>query len=75
MRTAAMRCPPRPHLQPPAWMRQRVEAPLVQAGMVAPGFVDSIALNMYHDGSEGIQVRSLFLNVAVRYWRRSPPCL
>jgi hypothetical protein len=43
--------------QPPAWMRERVEAPLVGAGLVAPGFVDSIALNQYHDGSEGIQVR------------------
>lgn len=40
----------------PAWMRQQVEAPLVAAGVVDPGFVDSIALNMYHDGSEGIQV-------------------
>lgn len=37
-------------------MRQSVEAPLVQAQVLAPGFVDSIALNMYHDGSEGIQV-------------------
>lgn len=47
-----------PHsLQPPAWMRQRVEAPLVQAQVLAPGFVDSIALNIYHDGSEGIQVQ------------------
>ena len=42
--------------QPPAWMRERVEAPLVGVGLVAPGFVDSIALNQYHDGSEGIQV-------------------
>lgn len=37
-------------------MRRRVEAPLVAAGVVEAGFVDSIALNMYHDGSEGIQV-------------------
>ncbi|EFN53716.1 hypothetical protein CHLNCDRAFT_136563 [Chlorella variabilis] len=41
--------------QPPRWMRQKVEAPLVGAGLVAPGFCDSIALNIYHDGSEGIQ--------------------
>lgn len=25
-------------------------------GVIPPGFVDSIALNLYHDGSEGIQV-------------------
>ncbi|KAI3425137.1 hypothetical protein D9Q98_008908 [Chlorella vulgaris] len=39
----------------PAWMRRQVEAPLVAASLVEPSFVDSIALNMYHDGSEGIQ--------------------
>lgn len=47
---------PPARLQPPAWMRRRVEVPLVQARVLPPGFVDSIALNMYHDGSEGIQV-------------------
>lgn len=29
----------------------------MQAQVLSPGFVDSIALNIYHDGSEGIQVR------------------
>ena len=31
------------------------EAPLVQAGLLPAGFIDSCALNLYHDGSEGIQ--------------------
>ncbi|KAK9802889.1 hypothetical protein WJX73_002092 [Symbiochloris irregularis] len=41
--------PPRP------WMKEQAEAPLVQAGVLPPDFVDSWALNVYHDGSEGIQ--------------------
>jgi hypothetical protein len=45
-------------VQAPAWVRQQVEAPLVGAGLAAPGFVDSVALNAYHDGSEGIQART-----------------
>ena len=43
-------CPSRP-----VWMRNVVERPMVSASLVAEGFVDAIALNMYHDGSEGIQ--------------------
>ena len=43
--------------QPPPWVRAAVEAPLVAARVLErPGWVDSVALNMYHDGSEGIQV-------------------
>ena len=42
---------------PPTWMRSQVEAPLVQAELAPAGFIDSISLNMYHDGSEGIQAR------------------
>ena len=41
--------------KPPVWMRNVVERPMVSASLVAEGFVDAIALNMYHDGSEGIQ--------------------
>lgn len=48
--------PHRPLCQVPAWMRRQVEAPLVAAGLLPAFFVDSVALNMYHDGSEGIQV-------------------
>ena len=32
-----------------------VENPLVDCGIVPQGFINSWALNMYHDGSEGIQ--------------------
>jgi hypothetical protein len=30
----------------------------VGADIIPPNFVDSIALNMYHDGSEGLQASS-----------------
>ncbi|KAK9838261.1 hypothetical protein WJX81_000973 [Elliptochloris bilobata] len=40
---------------PPAWMKELVEAPMVSAGIMPATFVDSFALNLYHDGSEGIQ--------------------
>lgn len=32
-----------------------MERALVRAGLVQPGFFNSWALNLYHDGSEGIQ--------------------
>ena len=36
----------------PFWRLQKeVEAPLVAAGLLDEGFVDSWALNLYHDGS------------------------
>ena len=41
--------------KPPAWMHEMVEQPMVSADLAPAGFVDAIALNMYHDGSEGIQ--------------------
>ena len=37
------------------WMKEFAEAPMVASGVLQPGWVDSVALNMYHDGSEGIQ--------------------
>eukprot|EP00210_Caulerpa_lentillifera_P001116 g1077.t1 len=39
----------------PAWMKDLIEDPLVHGGIVPHGFINSWALNMYHDGSEGIQ--------------------
>lgn len=33
----------------------RVEGPLVETGLLPQGFINSCALNVYHDGSEGIQ--------------------
>ena len=35
--------------------QEQAEAPLVAAGLLPADFVDSWALNVYHDGSEGIQ--------------------
>ena len=35
--------------------QELAEKPLVAAGVLPEGFVDSWALNLYHDGSEGIQ--------------------
>lgn len=32
-----------------------IEKPLVDSEIVPEGFINSWALNMYHDGSEGIQ--------------------
>jgi hypothetical protein len=37
----------------PCWVRQQVEQPMVQAGLLPRGYVDSAALNIYHDGTEG----------------------
>lgn len=39
---------------PPMWMRDNLEKPLVDAGVVDKDFINSIALNVYHDGSEGL---------------------
>ena len=39
----------------PSFVRRRVEQPLVAAGVLDENFVNSCALNIYHDGSEGIQ--------------------
>jgi hypothetical protein len=37
-------------------LQELVEKPLVQAGIAEPGFVNMYALNIYQDGSEGIQM-------------------
>lgn len=36
-----------------AQLQELVETPLVSAGIVPSGFVDSYALNLYHDGRCG----------------------
>lgn len=36
-------------------VQDEVQAPLVQSGLAPENFITSYALNMYHDGSEGIQ--------------------
>ena len=38
----------------PSWMRAKVEGPMVQAGIIDKDFVNSMALNVYHDGEEGL---------------------
>lgn len=36
-------------------VQAKVEEPMARAGLAPAGFINSYALNMYHDGSEGIQ--------------------
>lgn len=38
----------------PLWMRDKVEIPMIEAGILEKGFVNSVALNVYHDGEEGL---------------------
>lgn len=40
--------------RPPVWMKDKIEEPLVKAGIIAKDFVNSIAMNVYHDGTEGL---------------------
>jgi hypothetical protein len=40
----------------PKWINAVVETPLVAATVLPKDHINSVALNMYHDGSEGIQV-------------------
>ena len=39
---------------PPYWIKNKVEIPLINAGIILKDFVNSYALNVYHDGSEGL---------------------
>jgi hypothetical protein len=39
---------------PPFWMKEKVEEPLVKAGIILKNFVNSFAMNVYHDGTEGL---------------------
>lgn len=38
----------------PGWMVDKVETPLVQDRIIPENFINSIALNIYHDGEEGL---------------------
>lgn len=40
--------------QPPIWMKEILEDPLVEGGVIQKDFINSVALNVYHDGSEGL---------------------
>lgn len=36
-------------------LQEQVQEPMTQSGLLPDNFINSYALNMYHDGSEGIQ--------------------
>lgn len=38
----------------PLWMKKKIEKPMVDAGIVQKDFINSIAMNIYHDGEEGL---------------------
>ena len=40
--------------QPPLWMKEKIEDPMVKTGSTEKDFINSVALNVYHDGSEGL---------------------
>jgi hypothetical protein len=40
--------------RPPIWMKNKLVDPLVKANIAEEGFINSIAMNVYHDGSEGL---------------------
>jgi hypothetical protein len=40
--------------QPPLWMKEKIEDPMVSGKLVEENFINSVALNVYHDGSEGL---------------------
>ena len=40
--------------QCPQWLKKKVEAPMVDAGIVERDWLNSIAMNVYHDGTEGL---------------------
>lgn len=40
--------------RPPIWIKDKVIEPLEKCKMVDKGFINSIAMNVYHDGTEGL---------------------
>ena len=40
--------------EPPEWMIDKVSKPMVEAGIIPTNFLNEFALNIYHDGSEGL---------------------
>jgi hypothetical protein len=39
---------------PPQWVHDSLAKPMYDAGIAAPDFFNSIAINVYHDGTEGL---------------------
>lgn len=40
--------------QPPVWIKSLIEEPMVNNKIVNKDFINSVAINIYHDGSEGL---------------------
>ena len=39
---------------PPLWIKHQIVKPLEKAKIVPENFINSIAMNVYHDGTEGL---------------------
>ena len=39
---------------PPDWLKSKIEKPLVDYGIISKNFLNSITMNVYHDGKEGL---------------------
>ena len=39
--------------EPPKWVK-KIENPMVEHNIVEANFLNSVAINVYHDGSEGL---------------------
>lgn len=39
---------------PPNWLKSKIEKPLVDGNIIPPNFINSITMNVYHDGKEGL---------------------
>ena len=40
--------------KPPIWTQAKLLDPLYKSGVIKKDFVNSIAMNVYHDGTEGL---------------------
>ena len=40
--------------KPPRWIEEKLISPLVSSDLIEDNFVNSIAMNVYHDGTEGL---------------------
>ena len=63
MWTAQQLCEPHSHVAGgirtdvspiPTWMISKIEKPMVDDGIIPQDFINSLALNVYHDGEEGL---------------------
>ncbi len=40
--------------QAPLWIKDQLEMPLVNAGIIEKDFINAVSMNVYHDGTEGL---------------------